>query len=446
MAAPGIKCFTKESVAPQLTAGLQVGGEELILSIADRWRRLCEETGSAPFQRPEWVQTYLRVFEPDNRLVLLTVYSAKELVAVLPLVRKRSSYACIPVVKLAGAANVHSVRFEIVRKQGVVGEAALASMWQLLRSMPGWDVLELPLFPQHGACQQLMALASLDGFNTISFLAQDSPTLQMERDANGVFTWLSATSRHFRHELRRKERLLEQQAGDKLKLICHTEPHAETLRKFYEMEEAGWKGKKGTAINCDQTTRSFYDSIAREATSRGYFRLHSLEANGRMAAGAFSVLTDDCFFPMKITYDESLGHGGPGQLLLNGILQECAKNGIPELFFGGGKDHYKTLWTSKTLPHFNGFVFNKNLRARLAFRLRTQFLSPMGRYWWWMCSTMANAPSRNWKKGIWKAPVFWRSPASAKERKNALPGTKPLSKAGPVSLGCEKEKDPCKRA
>jgi CelD/BcsL family acetyltransferase involved in cellulose biosynthesis len=236
MAAPGIKCFTKESIAPQLTASLQVGGEELIHSIADRWRRLCEETGSAPFQRPEWVQTYLRVFEPDNRLVLLTVYSAKELVAVLPLVRKRSSYACIPVVKLAGAANVHSVRFEIVRKQGVVGEAALASMWQLLRSMPGWDVLELPLFPQHGACQQLMALASLDGFNTISFLAQDSPTLQMERDANGVLTWLSATSRHFRHELRRKERLLEQQAGDKLKLICHTEPHAETLRKFYEMD------------------------------------------------------------------------------------------------------------------------------------------------------------------------------------------------------------------
>jgi hypothetical protein len=78
-------------------------------------------------------------------------------------------------------------------------------------------------------------------------------------------------------------------------------------------------------------------------------------------------------------------------------MQECAKNGIPELFFGGGKDHYKTLWTSKTLPHFNGFVFNKNLRARLAFRVRTKLLSPMGRYWRWMCTTTANATSRSWK-------------------------------------------------
>ena len=130
MAAPGIKCFTKESVAPQLTTELQVGGEELIHGIADRWRSLCEETGSAPFQRPEWVQTYLRAFEPDNKLVLLTVYSAEELVAVLPVVRKRCTYACVPVVKLAGAANVHSVRFEIVRKKGIVGEAALGSIWQ----------------------------------------------------------------------------------------------------------------------------------------------------------------------------------------------------------------------------------------------------------------------------------------------------------------------------
>ena len=109
-------------------------------------------------------ETYLRV-QPDNQLVVFTVHFGKELVAVLPLVRKQCWYAGIPVVKLAGAANVHSVRFEIVRKQGIAGEAALPLIWQLLKSMAGWDILELPVFPEHGACQELMALASLDGFN-----------------------------------------------------------------------------------------------------------------------------------------------------------------------------------------------------------------------------------------------------------------------------------------
>jgi CelD/BcsL family acetyltransferase involved in cellulose biosynthesis len=403
MAAPGIKCLIEESVAPQLTASLQVGGEELIHDIADRWRSLCEETGSAPFQRPEWIETYLRVFEQDNKLVLLTVYSAKELVAVLPLVRKRSWYAGVPVIKLAGAANVHSVRFEIVRKEGITGDAALSLIWQRLKSMSGWDVLELPVFPQHGACQEFMMLAGLDGFNAITFLAQDSPTLHMQRDGNGQLTWLAATTRHFRHELRRKRRLLEQEAGDRLRLVCRSEPHVETLRKFYEMEAAGWKGREGTAINCDQVTRSFYDSIAHEAASRGYFRLHSLEVDGRMTAGAFSVVTDDCFFPMKITYDESLGHGAPGLLLLNGIMQECAEHGIGELFFGGGKDSYKTSWTSETVPHFNGFVFNKNLRAQLAYRVRTKLLSSLGRYWRWMLEKWPTVKGRGVRGDAGKA-------------------------------------------
>ena len=116
---------------------------------------------------------------------------------------------------------------------------------------------------------------------------------------------------------------------------------------FMRWETAGWKGSEGSAINCDKVARSFYAFDCGEATSGGYFRLHALEVNGRMTASAFSVVTDDCFFPMKITYDESLRRSGPGLLLLNGIMQECAENGVGELFFGGGKDYYKTSWTSE---------------------------------------------------------------------------------------------------
>ena len=429
-----VKFPIQENVVPRLTASLQVGGEELIHSVADRWRSLCDETRSAPFQRPEWIQTYLRVFEPGKQLVLLTVHSADELVAVLPLVRKRSLYAGIPVVKLAGAANVHSVRFEIVRKAGIAGEAALPLIWQSVKSMPGWDVLDLPVFPQHGTCQELMILAGLDGFNTVTFLAQDSPTLRMRRDGNGRLTWLGATTRHFRHELRRKRRLLEEEAGDKLRLVCRAEPHAETLQKFYEMEAAGWKGLEGTAINCERVTRTFYDSIAREAASRGYFRLHSLDVNGRMTAGAFSVVTDDCLFPMKITYDESLGHAAPGLLMLNAIMQECAENGVAELFFGGDKDPYKTSWTSETAPHFNGFVFNKNFHAQLAYRVRTKMLSSLGRYWRWMLDKWPTVKGRGVRGDAGKAS----------NKKHTLPGQIPSSGAGRVSGGSEKEKTPCK--
>jgi CelD/BcsL family acetyltransferase involved in cellulose biosynthesis len=75
---------------------------------------------------------------------------------------------------------------------------------------------------------------------------------------------------------------------------------------------------------------------------------------------------------MKIAFSEALRRGGPGHLLFNSILEECAGNQIPELFFGGTKDSYKELWTQQTLPHFRGLVFAPGFRSQLACQIRTK--------------------------------------------------------------------------
>jgi CelD/BcsL family acetyltransferase involved in cellulose biosynthesis len=85
-----------------------------------------------------------------------------------------------------------------------------------------------------------------------------------------------------------------------------------------------------------------------------------------MAAGSFGVKTPDCLSPLKLAINETLRRGAPGHLLFDSILAECAGNRIPELFFGGPKDHYKELWTPETLPHFRGFVFAPGFRSQLA--------------------------------------------------------------------------------
>ncbi|HSM87307.1 MAG TPA: GNAT family N-acetyltransferase [Candidatus Limnocylindrales bacterium] len=378
MTSAQVSLFKSETSSGRVTARIRTGGEEVIHGMADCWRKLCDETGSAPFHRPEWIAAYLRAFEPGSEVVLATASAGERLVAVLPMVRKKCWYAGVPVTMLAGAGNAHSVHFEIVRSACPDGQAALHAIWDLLRRDPGWQILQVPVFPQGGACEQLIDLARRDGHRTLTFLFQECPVLQMQNDADGRLNWLGGTSRHFRHELRRYARLLEEETGHKPVLQRWNGPDPEVMRKFFELEAAGWKGQEGSAIRCEPATRAFYEQIAREAAEQGYFCLHSLQANGAMTAGAFSVFTEQTFFPMKIAHDEALRRGGPGHLLFNGILEECAKNGIPELFFGGNKDRYKTSWTSQTLPHFNGFIFSTGLRAQLAYALRTRVLSPLG--------------------------------------------------------------------
>ncbi len=360
----------------EITTAVEIGRAEVIHRLANRWQRLCDETRSAPFHRPEWISAYLQAFEPNSEIVLLTASEGERLVAVLPMVRKRCWYAGVPVMKLTAAANVHSVRFEILRSACAAGEASIQALWHSLKRMPGWQVLEFPYFPQNGACAELLAQAGEDGYLTSTLPLQDSPILRMQSDGNGRLTWLGGTSRHFRHELRRYARVLEAETGAKPKIIRWTYPDPVTMQQFFDLEAAGWKGNESSAIKCEPETRAFYDQIARQGAERGYFRLHSLEVNGMMAAGAFSVTTPDCFFPMKIAFNEALRRGGPGHLMFNSILEECALARIPELFFGGTRDHYKEMWTQETVPHCRGFVFALGLRPQLACQIRTK-LFPM---------------------------------------------------------------------
>jgi CelD/BcsL family acetyltransferase involved in cellulose biosynthesis len=373
--AVAVRADACEPVCP----GIERGGADLIDRYAASWEKLCNEAGSPPFLRPEWIAAYLRAFEPGSEIVLLTASIGEKLAAIMPLIRKSCWYAGVPMVKLAGPANAHSVQFDIARLPGAAGEAAVRALWGLLKKTPGWHMLELPVFPDNGACQRLMGWAAEEGLRSLTFLFQDSPILRMQPDGEGRLNWLGGTSRHFRHELRRFARLLEAETGSKPQLVRETQANPSLLGQFYELEAAGWKGHEGSAIQCSSETRAFYDQIAREAAARGYLRLYSLEVNGSMVAGAFGVTTEGCSYPMKIAYDEGLRRCGPGQLMFNGILEECAAKQIKELFFGGDRDRYKTSWTQDTLPHFNGFVFAPCFRTRLAYLIRTGVLSPLGR-------------------------------------------------------------------
>ena len=235
------------------------------------------------------------------------------------------------------------------------------------------------MFVASGACDEMLTLAQQRGYRTLRFLVQDSPVLYMYMtpEASGKLNWLVGTSRHFRHELRRFARLLEEIAGGESRLLRFDYPDAAVMKQFYELEAAGWKGEEGSAINLTGN-QVFYDQIAVEAADRGYFSLHTLEVDGKMAAGAFSVFSDKCFYPMKIAHNEAWRRGGPGHLLFNGILEQCAADNIPEFFFGGNKDHYKTSWTEDSIPHYDGMIFAPGFRGRLAFHMRTRILARLG--------------------------------------------------------------------
>jgi CelD/BcsL family acetyltransferase involved in cellulose biosynthesis len=361
-----------ERAPAKVTVQAQEGGIEAVERLAPEWRSLClESPDTAPFYRPEWITAYLRAFHPPGDPLLVTAYTGDRLSGVLPLLEQDSFFCGFPVRKLRGAANVHSYRFDLVRRAGPDCDSAVAAMWELLRDRGGWDLLELPDVPQGGAGELLLQVAQKDGFLIGRGESLQTPYISLTGIKDGIY---APRNSHFRQNLRRRLSKAQKQYGVCLRRIDIADSKA--LEQFYELERKGWKGRKGTAIACAGATRAFYDEIAGAAARFQYFSLYLLEFGDQVVAGHYGLTYDGHYYSAKVAYDETYAAYGPGHLIVDAILRDCLQRGLREFDFLGPSMEWKSEWTQETRRHANCYIFRQGLFGQMLYltniKLRTR--------------------------------------------------------------------------
>ncbi len=369
----------KEQPIPgtRLSVRVQRGSQELVEQIANDWRLLCDESGDEEvFYRPEWAQAYLQAFDPRAEVVLISAWAGTRLRGLLPLVRRRSVMSGLPVVQLTFPANVHSLRASLTVCRGEEGEAALKALWQATKNLSSWHLIDVANVVEGSALDRLLALAQADGYRTARKRTSQTLYLPIENSSASSNSgksgaqppWLAGTRPKFRSHLRRAKRQLEEQGTLALKHYGAADPEA--LEKFYALEASGWKGAEGTAIKCDPCTRQFYDSVAQAAARDGYLSLDFLELNGKPLAGHFGFNLRGRYFLAKAGYDEAFRRHGPGQLLVNAILNQTPERGLHEFDFVGPATWDESRWASARRTNYRVFIFRKNWYGELLYDLR----------------------------------------------------------------------------
>jgi CelD/BcsL family acetyltransferase involved in cellulose biosynthesis len=353
----------QEIPGTQLSVRVQRGGQELVEQIAGEWRRLCDESGDEEvFYRPEWAQAYLQAFEPKADVVIISAWAGDKMRGILPLVRRRAFVSGFPVVTLTVPANVHSLRASLTVCRGVEGQIVLQALWQAVRDLPHWHLIDVANVVEGYGLDRLVTLARADGYRTAR--KRTSQTLYLPIAASVTSTsdkalqpWLAGTRPKFRSHLRRAKRQLEEQGTLELKHYSAADPEA--LEKFYALEASGWKGSEGTAIKCDPATRQFYDAVAQAAARDGYLSLDFLELNGKPIAGHFGFNLRGRYFLAKAGYDEAFRRHGPGQLLVNEILSQTPERRLHEFDFVGPATWDESRWASSRRTNYRVFIFRK---------------------------------------------------------------------------------------
>jgi CelD/BcsL family acetyltransferase involved in cellulose biosynthesis len=336
---------------------------------------LAEGPADAPYHRHAWLAAWLAAFAPDARLrVLVARDGAGRPAGMAPLVASRRRGLTV----LSAPANDHSPRVEWVLGADPAG--AVSALWAHLRDRVRWDVLVLRDVPRAGPTSlHLEAAARADRHRTGRWESLRTPYLPL-----GGAPREERLSAKFLANLRRRLRRLSEAGAIAYHRVGGGEEVDAFLDRFFALEAAGWKGRRGTAIALEPGTTAFYRGLVRAGGQEGWLALRALELDGRPVAMHLGLHYRGVYSLLKPAYDEALGACSPGHLLFREVLAECEASGLTELDFLGPDMPWKQDWAPEERPHDWLYVYRPGM-AGVALHAVKHRLRPLAKEviaWW----------------------------------------------------------------
>ena len=235
------ECFqaVKDLAGPCPAAEVLRGGVEIVDQLSEEWGAMCAgNPASQPFCRPEWTRAYCHALAPKANLLLVPARVGGEIKAVLPLIEEATLFCGLPVRKLTGAASFY-YRFDIACGSEPEKEAAIHAVWQAVKELGHWDVIEFPQMPHGADLETLLYAAQEEGYPADCREGARNAYIPVAGWDGDPDYWLLRCGRHFRHTFRTAARKLPAGAEVSLRRVTSADP--ESLRTFYALECSGWK-------------------------------------------------------------------------------------------------------------------------------------------------------------------------------------------------------------
>jgi CelD/BcsL family acetyltransferase involved in cellulose biosynthesis len=299
-----------------------------IAPLADAWDDLAGRVRTSPFLRPGWIEPWWRAFG-TGELNIVALRRGTALAAVVPLAHRLGA--------LSSVTNWHTPEFGLLAQD----ERALAELaGAVIARAP--RCLSLRFVPREsGDPEAFRAAAESAGYRVLVRTLERSPYVETHGERAPYDRTLD---RKFLKELGRQRRRLE-----KLGAVSYSvETTTDLLDECFRLEALGWKGTGGTAIASHPETIRFYTEVARWAAARGTLRLAFLRLDGRPIACELMLEEGRTLYSLKAGFDDAYRRYGPGQLIVQDILEEAFRRRLATYEFLGADEPVKLRWTDRT--------------------------------------------------------------------------------------------------
>lgn len=360
---------SRGSVSRELMVEVVSGGLDAFDQIADEWRQMLTHVpDDPPYWRPEWIRAALRARWPKAKVMVVTVRREGRLCAVLPLKLETGKFLRLPARKLTAPPTMWGVGIDLLCVADVDEEEATRAIWNFLKKLKGWDVLELPTVLQGAKIERLAEIARAEGYLTGSW---EIPVIAFFAIPQGLgaLKELGKYPRHPKLNSKVKNREAKLAALGTVRLTRTDKASPEEIQRFYDMESSGRKGQGSGAILADPGRQQFFDEVIKEAQRFDYLCLYNLELDGRPIAAHIGFTYRGRYWAAKSAYDEKYRDYAPGHVIVKAILRDLVERGISEYVMGIRED-WKMEWTEHTRARTFQCVFNRGVWPRALYASR----------------------------------------------------------------------------
>jgi hypothetical protein len=124
-----------------------------------------------------------------------------------------------------------------------------------------------------------------------------------------------------RKDIARNRRRLAELGPVEHETHCRGDALDRAVVAFLQIEASGWKGKRGTALACDERTRRFAIDAFAGAAGNSICRADVLTLSGVPIAVSLIALMGRTGFTVKCSYDEAYRSYSPGLLLETEVIR-----------------------------------------------------------------------------------------------------------------------------
>lgn len=293
---------------------------------ADAWADLLLQSPAASpmLSFPQISAFFETQVQPPQAWLCLFVYQGDRMLGVFPLIAARSiGVPGFKMLFLKTPYNIlHTGGVDCLTLHG--REEVIEVLIDYLSRMPrAWPLIRIREVPEHSpslVCMKrpgakLLAIQRVrGGENYIRIPAT-------------VEEFHAGLSSNFRRQLKRGRKKLDEL--EDVRFLCRDESRApeENMRRFEEVENAGWKGEENSSIKADESNARLYALAAERFSRHGWMEWNFVETGGKSIGAHYAVRIKRTLFLLKIGYDEDYSACSPGNLLLEQIIINACLDG-----------------------------------------------------------------------------------------------------------------------